>query len=170
MRSQGSTNACRGGSLAIFWMGFAGAQVFFAMFIENREDECVEQIFYLVPFRTIRLCRYLLYCFQCYVLWYIYLFSILVDRASAAAVACNTKYSPKKIPSGFWSKKKLMSRWIRKVAEIKILTILSHVTGPVELNEMLQHDVLYILTSFGIFFASIRLPSFVKNNVYEMQL
>jgi len=28
--------------------------------------------------------------------------------------------SPKKFLSGFWSKKKLMSQWIPKVAEIKI--------------------------------------------------
>jgi len=32
-----------------------------------------------------------------------------------------------------------MSRWIPKVAKIKISTTLSCVTGPVELNEMLQY-------------------------------
>jgi hypothetical protein len=48
--------------------------------------------------------------------------------------------SPKKFLSGFWSEKKPMSRWIPKDVEIKISTTLSRVTGPVELNEMLQYS------------------------------
>ena len=80
--------------------------------------------------------KYLLHYFQCYVLWHIYPFSTLVGRACAAEVTLLAK----KIPLS-WLKKKLMSWWILKVVEIKILAILSRVAGPVELNEMLQCEV-----------------------------
>ena len=63
--------------------------------------------------------KYLLYCFQCYILWHIYQFYIFVDRAGAAAITFLAKeillrllvetkkrYLPKKYFSGFWLKQK----------------------------------------------------------------
>ena len=71
--------------------------------------------------------------FQCCVLCHIYLFSILVDRAGAGAVAQLANETPLRL---------LIEKnvgLILKVVEIKISTTMSCVMGPVKLNEMLQY-------------------------------
>jgi len=49
---------------------------------------------FLSTFTSISTSKYVLYCFQCYVLWHIYPFYILVDRAGAATVTLLTKEIP----------------------------------------------------------------------------
>ena len=73
-------------------------------------------------------------------MYHIYLFSILVDRAGVAAVPLLVK----EIPLRLLVEKKLMSRSIPKVVKIKILTTLSHIMGPVQLNGMLQYKHLIL--------------------------